>query len=166
MDDAKRIAVVGYRQVLADGKDVCDSESDAEYSDHGEELTSMYTTGASLASAKMTSAQANALRAAPRSVATQQASSSGSESIRSPTPLNSDEHSEELTEDQKRVIRRFTKKSGGAGGQCSVRAPGQTIRVRYVSSLLSPTQIVLFVKAIPQIGRRRRELSTCGKWLR
>jgi hypothetical protein len=36
MEDAKRIAVAGHRQVLEDGRDVCDSESDAEYSDHGE----------------------------------------------------------------------------------------------------------------------------------
>jgi hypothetical protein len=36
MEDAKRIAVVGYRQVLEDGPDVCSSKSDVEYSDHGE----------------------------------------------------------------------------------------------------------------------------------
>jgi hypothetical protein len=41
MEDAKRIAVAGYRQVLKDGKDVCNSESGAEYSDHGEELSGM-----------------------------------------------------------------------------------------------------------------------------
>jgi hypothetical protein len=38
MEDAKRIAVAGYWQVLEDGPDVCDSESDAEYSDRGEVL--------------------------------------------------------------------------------------------------------------------------------
>jgi hypothetical protein len=36
MDDAKRIAVAGYKQVLEDGPDVCSSESEAEYRDHGE----------------------------------------------------------------------------------------------------------------------------------
>jgi hypothetical protein len=36
MEDAKRIAVVGYRKVLEDGPDVCDSQSDSEHSDHGE----------------------------------------------------------------------------------------------------------------------------------
>jgi hypothetical protein len=36
MEDAKRIAVAGYRQVLEDGKDLCDSESNAEYSDQVE----------------------------------------------------------------------------------------------------------------------------------
>jgi hypothetical protein len=33
MEDAKRIAVAGYHQVLEDGPDKCDSESDGEYSD-------------------------------------------------------------------------------------------------------------------------------------
>jgi hypothetical protein len=41
MEDAKRIAVAGYRRVLEDGRDVCNSEGDAEYSDHGEELEGM-----------------------------------------------------------------------------------------------------------------------------
>jgi hypothetical protein len=36
MEDAKRIAVSNYRQVLEEGTDVCDNESDAEYNDHGE----------------------------------------------------------------------------------------------------------------------------------
>jgi hypothetical protein len=39
MEDAKRIAVAGYGQVLEHEKDVCSSESDAEHSDHGEEPT-------------------------------------------------------------------------------------------------------------------------------
>jgi hypothetical protein len=45
MEDAKRIAVAGYRQVLEDGPDVCDSKSEAEYSDHGEQWSyaDMYT---------------------------------------------------------------------------------------------------------------------------
>jgi hypothetical protein len=30
MEDSKRIAVAGYCQVFEDGRDVCDSESDAE----------------------------------------------------------------------------------------------------------------------------------------
>jgi hypothetical protein len=36
--------VASYRQVLEDGPDVCDSESDSEYSDHGEDwkLSEMY----------------------------------------------------------------------------------------------------------------------------
>jgi hypothetical protein len=67
MEDAKRIAVAGRRQVLEDGPDVCDDEPDqrAEYSDHGEELERMYVAGASLASARLTTAEANALRAQP-----------------------------------------------------------------------------------------------------
>jgi hypothetical protein len=45
MLDARRIAVSGYWQVLEDGPDVCDSESDAEYSDDGEQWSyaEMYT---------------------------------------------------------------------------------------------------------------------------
>jgi hypothetical protein len=66
MEDAKRIAVAGYRQVLEDGRNLCDSESDAEYSDHGEVLEGMYTDGATLSSACFTTEQANALRAAGR----------------------------------------------------------------------------------------------------
>jgi hypothetical protein len=38
MEDAKRIAVAGYRQVLEDGPEFCSSVSEAEYSDHGEVL--------------------------------------------------------------------------------------------------------------------------------
>jgi hypothetical protein len=52
--DAKRIAVACYRQVLEDGPDVCETESDTEYSDHGEVLEGMYTDGASLSSARLT----------------------------------------------------------------------------------------------------------------
>jgi hypothetical protein len=36
MEHAKRIAVAGYRQVLEDGPGVCNSKSDADYSDHGQ----------------------------------------------------------------------------------------------------------------------------------
>jgi hypothetical protein len=45
MEDARLIAVGGYRRVLENGPDVCDSESDSENSDHGEEIpyTSAYT---------------------------------------------------------------------------------------------------------------------------
>jgi hypothetical protein len=62
MEDAKRIAVAGYRQVREDGRDVSNSESDTEYSDHGEELEGIYTKGATLASARLSTAQANAPR--------------------------------------------------------------------------------------------------------
>jgi hypothetical protein len=37
MEDAKAIAVACYEQVLEDGLDVCSSESEADYSDHGEQ---------------------------------------------------------------------------------------------------------------------------------
>jgi hypothetical protein len=71
--DARRIAVAGCKQVLEDGPDFCSSENEAEYSDHGEELTGMYTSelvGAegkpNLARARLTKEQANALRAKGR----------------------------------------------------------------------------------------------------
>jgi hypothetical protein len=36
MQDANRIAVAGYKQVLEDGPEFCSSESEAEYGDDGE----------------------------------------------------------------------------------------------------------------------------------
>jgi hypothetical protein len=39
---ARSIAVAGYRRVLEDGHEICSSESSAEYSDHGEELSDAY----------------------------------------------------------------------------------------------------------------------------
>jgi hypothetical protein len=36
MEDARRIAVASYRQVLEDGPDARDSESDSDHSDIGE----------------------------------------------------------------------------------------------------------------------------------
>jgi hypothetical protein len=37
MEEAKLIAVGSYWLVIEDGPDVCNSESSAQYSDHGEE---------------------------------------------------------------------------------------------------------------------------------
>jgi hypothetical protein len=34
MEEAKQVAVSGYKQVLEDGPDVCNSESDSDHSDH------------------------------------------------------------------------------------------------------------------------------------
>jgi hypothetical protein len=72
MEDAKRIAVAGYRQVLEDGPDVSNDEPDAEYGDHGEELEGMYTKSATLASARISTMQANALRPQPREQSVQE----------------------------------------------------------------------------------------------
>jgi hypothetical protein len=97
MEDAKRIAVAGYRQVLEDGKDVCNSESDAEYSDHGEDWkpSEMYTPEMiapdsipNLASARPTTRQANALRPAARAQARE--SLMAIPTTRSPTPVPSE----------------------------------------------------------------------------
>jgi hypothetical protein len=75
MSDAKRIAVVGHRSVLEDGPDVCNSESEAKYSDHGEQWTDaeIYTPDMlgpdgkpRLSLARLTTEQAKALRASRR----------------------------------------------------------------------------------------------------
>jgi hypothetical protein len=75
MEDAKRIAVAGYHQVLEDDPDVWNSESDAEYSDHGEQWSNadMYTPEMlgpdgkpKMNRARSTTEQANALRARGR----------------------------------------------------------------------------------------------------
>jgi hypothetical protein len=54
MEEAKLI-VGGYRPVLEDGIGICDSESSSEESsDHGEELSALYTSGCpSLAESRM-----------------------------------------------------------------------------------------------------------------
>jgi hypothetical protein len=83
MEDAKRVAVAGYRQVLEDGPETCNSESDAEYSDHGEKWTyeEMYTPETLGPDGKprpelahLSTAQANALRPSARLPASQTAS--------------------------------------------------------------------------------------------
>jgi hypothetical protein len=75
MEDAKRIAVAGYRQVLEDGPEFCSSEIEAEYRDHGEQWTDaeMYTPGMLgkdgkpiHGRARLRTEQANALLAAGR----------------------------------------------------------------------------------------------------
>jgi hypothetical protein len=45
VEEGKQVAVSGYKQVLEDGPDVCNSESDSENSDHGEEFpdSNMFT---------------------------------------------------------------------------------------------------------------------------
>jgi hypothetical protein len=96
MEDAKRIAVAGYRQVLEDGPDVCKSEDDAEYSDHGEQWTyaEMYTPEMLGPNGKpktnqvrLTTEHASALRAAGRSVP--QAQSIPESRTQTPVPSDS-----------------------------------------------------------------------------
>jgi hypothetical protein len=43
MHTAEEVSIGGRQQVLENGRDVCDSESDSENEEHGEELTNMYT---------------------------------------------------------------------------------------------------------------------------
>jgi hypothetical protein len=120
MEDAKRIAVAGYQQWLEGGKDVCNSESDAEYSDHGEELTAMCTPDMigpdgrpHLASAKLTTEQPNALRAAAKVKV----------KVQPEQPVPSDD--DEMTEDQKRLVRRFSKTKKSAEGRPAGQATGK-----------------------------------------
>jgi hypothetical protein len=90
MEDAKRIAVAGYRQVLEDGPDKCDSESDAEYSDHGE--TWQYSEMLGLDGKPkggrpqcLTTAHANALRAAAKAKAKEKLMAVPTSRTRTPT---------------------------------------------------------------------------------
>jgi hypothetical protein len=74
MHTAKEISIGGRRQVLEDGNDARDSESDSENEDHGEKLTGMYTPeiqvdeeGRPLNSAyKLSNEQANVMRVSAR----------------------------------------------------------------------------------------------------
>jgi hypothetical protein len=43
MHTAAQVSIGGRRQIKEDGNDVCDSQSDSENEEHGEELTGMYT---------------------------------------------------------------------------------------------------------------------------
>jgi hypothetical protein len=132
MEDAKLAVIAGYRQVLEDGPDVCDSESEAHYSYFGEELSGMYTSEMlgpdgkpSLASARMTTGQANMLCATAEAQKIEKPMAIPTS--RTPTPVLSDDDDVDMSEDQRRLVRRFskTKKSDGtAGSQATVRAPG------------------------------------------
>jgi hypothetical protein len=119
---AKEISVGGRRQVLEDGNDVCDSESDSENEEHGDELKGGYV-GIPVdehgdpicACHKLSPEQAAALRwEAQQSkgimVSTTRASAAGTHmpTTHSPplrgeklTPVNSDDE-DSMTEDQKR----------------------------------------------------------------
>jgi hypothetical protein len=99
--NAKRIAVAGYRQVLEDGPDKCDSESDAEYSATGRNGRRLRTE------------QANALRAQGMVQSVQEPAQ------RTPTTINSDEDEDKMTYDQLPPVRRFRKggRPGTVGGK-------------------------------------------------
>jgi hypothetical protein len=71
MHTAAQVSIGGRRQVLEDGPDVCNSESDSDNEDHGDKLTGMYTSAVPLDSnghpmtsaCKVTPEQAAAARA-------------------------------------------------------------------------------------------------------
>jgi hypothetical protein len=117
MEDAKRIAVAGYRQVLEDGPDVCDSESGSDDSDYGEmwSYADMYTPDMLSPDGKpktggrqqLSAAQANAMRATAKLAVSQPTVSteftSSQATTRPSTPLNIVEGTpKEAAEDQKR----------------------------------------------------------------
>jgi hypothetical protein len=97
MHTAAQVSTGGRKQVLEDGRDVCNSESDSENEDHGEELTGMYTADIPLDSQgrpvdsryKLSESQANALRAqaVESSRPTTQASTAGSSEPITHSPL-------------------------------------------------------------------------------
>jgi hypothetical protein len=120
MEDAKMISVAGYHQVLEDGPDKCGSESDAECSDRGEKWADsemctpeMFGPDGNNRSGPqvLSTAQANALRAAAHSKVA--SASAPVPEPHTPTPVPSDDDEGEMTEDQKRAIRRFSKKTSG-----------------------------------------------------
>jgi hypothetical protein len=93
----------------------CSSEKNAEYSDM--QTPEMLGTDGNPRSGpqRLSAAQANARRAA--------AHSQVQESIHTPTPVPSDD--DEMPEDQRRLVRRFQKKtSGREGGQDTVSIAG------------------------------------------
>jgi hypothetical protein len=116
MEDAKRIAVAGYKQVLEDGSDLCDDEPDAEYSDHGEERddSEMYAPDildakgkGDLSTARLSTAQANTLRAQSRVQSVQEPEQ------HQPKPVPSD--NEDLSYEQARALRRCQNRKGRQG---------------------------------------------------
>jgi hypothetical protein len=124
MHTVKEISIGGRRQVLEDGNDVCDSESDSENEDHGEVLTGcckgilVDKDGNPLsAEHKLAQEQVAALRWGASfsnefSGSTIQAPAAGfckpitqppPQKARAPTPLNSDYEEVPMTEGQKRA---------------------------------------------------------------
>jgi hypothetical protein len=85
-----------------------DCELDGDHSDHGEELTGMYTEEASLDSSRMSTEQANMLRAQSREQSVQEPEQ------RQSTPVPSD--NEDLSYEQQDALRRLKNKKGRAGG--------------------------------------------------
>jgi hypothetical protein len=129
MQDAKRIAIGNYRQVLEDGPDKCDSESDNDCRDNGEKIpdTEAYTLDMFdekgkpvLSRARLSTEQANALRA-------QLSGQSGQDPAqRQPTPVHSDEDDADFEPDlfQSRIKASAKKKAGRGGGLVTVSGKG------------------------------------------
>jgi hypothetical protein len=96
MHTAAQVSTGDRRQVLENGPDVCDSESDSENEDHGEVLSGMYTANIPVDSKgqpidaryKLSADQASAMRAqaAQSSKPTTQASAAGSSELTTHSP--------------------------------------------------------------------------------
>jgi hypothetical protein len=134
MHTAGQISIGGRKQVLENGADVCDSESDSENEDHGEVLSGMYTKDIPLNSKgqpidarhKLSTEQASTLRAQAAHLetvtkgSTTQALAAGSyePTIHSPpseerklAPLNSDDEDPNMSFDQRRHLKVAKKKA-------------------------------------------------------
>jgi hypothetical protein len=112
MHSAEQVSIGGRKQVLEDGNDVCNSESDSDSEDHGSEIKDAYqgvptdSHGGPLgASHRVSTEQANALRASVKHISSQASRmDSPPAQERKATPVNSDnEDQERMTEDQKKV---------------------------------------------------------------
>jgi hypothetical protein len=136
MEDARQIALGGYRRVLENGPDTCDSKSDSEHGDYGEKIPypSAYTSELlgedgepkdggrpKLSHAQVLSQRAAFERASKQAESTTQAPSSS----RPPAPPVPDDDTSVPPKGPKKMkilARKSTQ--GGAGGQSTVGVQG------------------------------------------
>jgi hypothetical protein len=126
---AEQISIGGRIQVLEDGNDVCNSESDSDNDDHGSDVKDAHkdiptdSHGDPLGSGhKVSTEQANAIRASSK-----QANSQASRMDPAPepvqerkaTPMNSDEEDQNLSYDQQRAIEHAKKSAARSSNESS-----------------------------------------------
>jgi hypothetical protein len=151
MNTACQTAAGGYRQVLENGPDKCSLESDSESEDHGEQwsyaniytpnmlgpdrkprsggpqlLSKEHLRAQRAAAAQRTSDSAGPTTQAKMAAGSCEPTIQAPTSSRLPTPLNSDDDSEEMTWDHKRHLAAAKRKSGRAGGLGTVAGLGET----------------------------------------
>jgi hypothetical protein len=122
MHSAEQVSIGGKKQVLEDGNDVCNSETDSDTDDHGSEIKDAYqgihtdSHGDPLgASHRVSTEQASGMRASDKQ-ASSQASRMDPPPVqeRKATPMNSDEHDPQpMSYDQEKALK-FAKKKAGA----------------------------------------------------